>query len=241
MKVAVCLSGHLRSFHQTYKSLQQNILSQFDCDVFIHTWDVLGVTPHLDGRLVLINTSQISDQIISAYNPKNIRVEKPHRGSGERYRKYLVDNRDPNGVVMMFYKIEACHNMARTFNRRNNYDVFIRCRPDLEFTNKLNHQDLIEAANSDTLFLPEYGHYAGLNDQFAFGNLNVMSTYSAVFSNLDSLISRTEFKPEFLLKEQVLSNNILVKFSDVKYVIRRSNGDIFDNQIHSPGLPNLEK
>ena len=38
VKVAVCLSGAIRSFNQTYQSLFDNIISGCNADVFMHCW-----------------------------------------------------------------------------------------------------------------------------------------------------------------------------------------------------------
>jgi hypothetical protein len=44
MKIAVCMSGHLRTFENTYSSFFKNILSPYekDADFFIHTWNFVG-------------------------------------------------------------------------------------------------------------------------------------------------------------------------------------------------------
>ena len=38
IKVAVCLSGALRSFKDIYLSLYKNIIEPYDADVFMHCW-----------------------------------------------------------------------------------------------------------------------------------------------------------------------------------------------------------
>ncbi len=42
MKIAVCLSGHLRTFDANYESWETHLFSKYDCDTFLHTWDVTG-------------------------------------------------------------------------------------------------------------------------------------------------------------------------------------------------------
>jgi hypothetical protein len=42
MKIGVCLSGHYRNFDYNYDSWNQLLFSKYDCDVFLHTWDVVG-------------------------------------------------------------------------------------------------------------------------------------------------------------------------------------------------------
>jgi len=42
MKIAICLSGHLRTFDKTFRSIKEKLLDVYDCDVFISTWNNLG-------------------------------------------------------------------------------------------------------------------------------------------------------------------------------------------------------
>ena len=42
MKIALCLSGHVRNIETTYESLKQHLLSLYDVDIFIDSWDTLG-------------------------------------------------------------------------------------------------------------------------------------------------------------------------------------------------------
>ena len=41
MKIAVCLSGQLRNFHDCYEYFFK-FLSNYECDYFINTWDEYG-------------------------------------------------------------------------------------------------------------------------------------------------------------------------------------------------------
>src|SRR4051794_31540320 len=43
MRVALCLSGHVRTLMQTYPALSSCILERCRPDVFIHTWSNLGL------------------------------------------------------------------------------------------------------------------------------------------------------------------------------------------------------
>ena len=40
MKVALCISGHMRSFARVYPNLLDNLIQPNDCDVFVYTSDV---------------------------------------------------------------------------------------------------------------------------------------------------------------------------------------------------------
>ena len=42
MKIGVCLSGHYRNFDYNYESWEKYVFSRYNCDVFLHTWDMMG-------------------------------------------------------------------------------------------------------------------------------------------------------------------------------------------------------
>ena len=86
MKIAVQIYGHLRTFEQTYKSIQKNLLSLYDCDVFLHTWDryeIGGLNISAPKRPLppkkyrgYINEKDVLEKINLYYNPKDILVER---------------------------------------------------------------------------------------------------------------------------------------------------------------------
>ena len=41
-KIALCLSGYLRTFEECYPSILKNIIADNDVDIFIHTYDKIG-------------------------------------------------------------------------------------------------------------------------------------------------------------------------------------------------------
>jgi hypothetical protein len=44
MKIAVCISGQMRTFEEAAISLKKEIFDKYDCDIFIHTWNERGIT-----------------------------------------------------------------------------------------------------------------------------------------------------------------------------------------------------
>lgn len=240
MRVALCLSGHLRSYEDTYNFYRNYIIDPLKADVFIHTWDKIGLSPGIDVNLMHVKTESVKNKIESCFNPVSMIIEPIIIGAGEKYRKFLVDPRCPNGVTNMFYKIYKADQLRQEFETSQNfkYDVVIRARPDLHFSSGINQNDLEFACKNEVVFLPDFGHYDGLNDQFAFGSNQAMTNYANCFNSLDAIADKP-FKPEPLLKKYLLLNNIPLKFSVINYTIRRGNGENFDNRKWSNGIPKL--
>lgn len=238
MQVAVCISGHLRSFELTWKSLQKFIISPLKADVFIHTWNMVGHSPHIDAETIYLKTNSVLNKIMSYYNPKQIIIEPLNKVQGEEFRQYLIDERNPVGVTNMFYKIYKADQLRQNYHSK--YDLVIRVRPDLMFNSPINMQHVTEAIKENCLFLPSFGHFTGFNDQFAFGSSEAMSFYSNCYNELSKLAPKTPFVPERLLKTYLLDNKISIKFTPIDYNLIRANGTIFDNKFHSPGIPELK-
>jgi hypothetical protein len=241
MKIALCLSGHLRSYEQTWRALKTFILDPLSPDVFIHTWDTVGQSFHIDNHTTKQKTHQVLHKIQDIYKPKNIIIEPLIRLNGEKYRKYLIDDRCPNGVVNMFYKIHKtcllCEDFSKSFD--TTYDVIIRARPDLLFQTYINDQDLERAANdASLLFVPKNGHYGGINDQFAFGSSQAMNIYCNCYTNLDKIVTTTPLVPELVLKQQLI-NKVNIQLTDIRYLLLRVNRTFLDNSKMSPAPPDL--
>lgn len=242
MKIAFCLSGHLRSYQQTFGALYKHILQPLNPDVFIHTWDFIGVSPHIDLHFKKIPTISKRKEIENIYKPKAFLVEKLNLHLGERYRSLVVDKRSPNAIVNMFYKIYQADLLRQRFELiHGKYDIVIRARADLLFEKPIDPDDLAKASENGHIYLPNCGHFDGLNDQFAFGNSEAMKEYSSCYMEISNIAKDIPFRPEVLMKEHLVKKKISLDFIEIPYTIKRINGDIFDNRFHSAGVPDTSK
>ncbi len=65
------------------------------------------------------------------------------------------------------------------------YDIYVRIRPDIKFNGHLNFTEFDTQGNN--IFIPEGHNFGGINDQFAFGNYEVMEKYYSLFMNCHQL------------------------------------------------------
>jgi 2-polyprenyl-3-methyl-5-hydroxy-6-metoxy-1,4-benzoquinol methylase len=233
LKVAICISGHLRTFENNYQSLKDNILSKYDCDVFIHTWDILGSSYRFtDSKLHLLNTAKYIEKIESFYNPKKLIIEPfKYFELNNLMKQRAVPGRDAGGTISMYYKIEACNNLKKDYEKENNiiYDCVIRFRSDLHIEQPL---PLDANTNLTCLHVPLHGNFGGINDQLAYGSSSVMDTYSSLYSNLENLLQAgANLNPEKLLLAHINYNNLPIVKDYIKYNIRRANGMVQDNMM----------
>jgi hypothetical protein len=157
MKIALCITGHLRSFPNTLPYLKRLLLDAYDTDVFLTSWK------EPDAR--------ITDEALSAYKPVQHHIydysqyEGPFRKITDSvnalrikrlevtslqdwafddvqpapypgYEQLPLDTRQhPIGipVVSQFFQVQSCLRLVREYTERTgtHYDLVIRIRPDL--------------------------------------------------------------------------------------------------------------
>lgn len=135
MNVALCISGHLRTVKKCYASQYKNLLSKFNPDVFVHTWD------HSEA-----NTSSWHDQhgqrkkidesllyfMEQRYEPKVFEIEKEKNFSLEGDQ---VGTTVPlKGLKSMTYGMAKSYTLMQNYSIKNNkvYDYVMRIRPDIK-------------------------------------------------------------------------------------------------------------
>lgn len=228
MKVAVCLSGHMRKFNETFPTLNQHLLSRYDCDVFIHTWDKMGYGSSYKTDPNQHNTTHYLPEIEKLYKPKKIIVEESGfveylKSEGNRYAPHLI--REPKHVghmASMFYKIYAANEIRKLHERETGtkYDWVIRCRTDLIFHAPVQIP-LAKAAGRAYLCRQQCSP-GWLSDQFAIGLPNDMDLYSSFFFHMEEYFSaRNEFYPEKFMDWSMKKKNLTPEMIDLHFSILR--------------------
>jgi len=209
MKIAFCLSAHLRNFKEVCPNFIENVCNPFkpygDVDVFIHTWDKLGPKyswhTHHSGTGGLDEIDVIPEEVIALYNPKGLVIE-----NFERIKSQLLLSNfttkipgtpaiySPDGVcstTVSFYKTWACNQLKKTVEMIEGfqYDIVCRVRPDIYY-GKLIPQSF--NFNKNTLYLPEF-HDPLACDLFAISNSSLMDKYSDCFSHLSKIYNENDF------------------------------------------------
>lgn len=214
MKIALCLSGFMRTFEQTFPNLDKFLLSKYpEIDIFIHTWNIQdGHQP--DSR---VNISTIN----SLFTPKDLMVEKYHvlKSSSIIEAKSYDKARSTNNVLSMYYKIMKCNKMKTKYGVNNNtdYDCVIRMRPDIN----LKSEFIINKEYLNDINIPKFGDFGGINDQCAYGNSANMNIYSSLFNFIEVYLTGNEMilNPEMLLKYHLFKNNLHINRFDLAYTL----------------------
>jgi|SRR5579885_839567 len=228
MKIAVCLSGHLRKFEETFPLLQKHLLNHYDCDIFLHTWDKMGYVSRYKGDARSDETLKYIEAVQALYKPKKIVVESSSfveelKRQGDEYAPHLRNEPKHVGhMASMFYKIYAANELRKFHERETNtqYEWVVRCRPDLLF-----HGDTWVPSDKTPgrVYIPKHQSGQGwLSDQFAIALPDDMDLYCSFFFNLAEYFgARNEFYPEKFMAWNFTKNNLTPIMWDCHFNILR--------------------
>lgn len=210
MKVGVCLSGHYRNFDYNYNSWNQLLFSKYECDVFLHTWDVMGnrnkgndvgfeeKTNKLDyTEQELKQKYNLKDVVIQRYDEplqefkeksKRVRILRDKAGISQNGTDWTL--RRITHLYSMWYKALKCFEMLESYSTE--YDLIIKCRPDIRLNGSFNLEDI----DTDCINWPWYNSrkedYSEPHDYYAVGNFKNMKIYNNLYTHIEEMESVLE-------------------------------------------------
>jgi len=208
MKIAICLSGQMRTLDRCADSVRQHILSRYDCDVFVHAAD--DPDAWMAGLLEPLRAAKVGQP---EFDEKNY-IHRSGRG--------VVA---PQGVLRMLWSIQEADAMRRAAEeeRGQRYDWVVRLRGDTQF-----FTDIEDLATLDpsAVYIPTYCNYWGCNDRFGFGGSEAMTVYSQKFGLLDEYVAGGGiFHPESFLKWALARGGVPIRRTEMLFDTIRKNGD----------------
>ena len=154
MKVAVQIFGHLRTFEETYVSLQKNILSLYDCDVFFHTWENIEPSKktheasHKSNdtgreRCDLGDRDKLIKKINRYYDPKVLCVEKDRDIDASLMLQSPIASKirsNYSAILSSFYSRYKVNQLRVNYELKNQikYDWVVSTRPDIDLRDSLD-------------------------------------------------------------------------------------------------------
>lgn len=209
-RIALCFAG-LPRFTPITMPLWQQFIADNDADVFIHTW--------LDPDA---NREMLSRQACELLSPKQLLIENPRRfATGMFVDRIWAYRSDPRNVLSMWYSIKRSIELCMDWQDATGTDYDVICRARFDWW-----CDRIDIQVKDGLTVPDDpglgGHhftyqgkpYIGHNDQFGYGNRQVMEQYSKTFDRIPWLYTDdgVDFCSELFLTSNMISQHIPVTF-----------------------------
>lgn len=160
-KTALVYTGLLRSWQQCKGNHREYLWNGIQTDLFFYT----------DNDPELVDCQWIKDEHVNWY---------PDPFKDHRY----ATRKAPENTVYQTYRQWRANYIGFAMVPQG-YDIYCRVRPDTVLNGKLNFADF--DCSGKRIYIPQGMDYGGINDQFAFGNYEVMKIYYSVFENVHEL------------------------------------------------------
>ena len=210
MKIAILISGYLRSIKENYNSLKQNLLEKHDVDIYIH------ITKSDDPKYM--NSKITIDELYHLLKPKQIIVSNNY---------ILHDNMHTNNILNQNYKYYILNQHRKIVEKAENikYDVVLKIRPDVYLQSPL----FFDTINPRTIYIPSDSKIDNTKlqkptdnyicDIIAYGTPEIMDNYFDFYYALLPLIEQYGYVNETLLYHYLDEQSIRYKYVDIEYIV----------------------
>lgn len=221
MKVALLISGYLRSIKLNSLNIKKLILNKFDkVDVYIHITE----NETIDDKYLNLNENEENIKFIkNEFNPKALLIE-----SNIEFSK----NKKENDLLNSWFKLYKL-NQIKKYNESitGKYDIVIKTRPDvnlvnLKFKKNLNYihipnKSLVDKNKLSNLDDPY------LCDIFAYSSSEMMDKYFDIYQDIFKLINKYGKTPETILYYYLNDNKIKYELENIDFNVILSQCNVF--------------
>lgn len=209
MKIAILMSGYLRSIKENYNNLKQYLLNDNDTDIYIH------ITKSNDPKYM--NSTINTDELYNLLKPKHMIVSNNYN---------LHDNIVINNLLNQNYKYSLLNENRKIVEKSENikYDIVVKIRPDVYLQSPLcmnvipNNIYIPSDSKIDNtkLTIPTDNYIC---DIIAYGNPEIMDKYFNFYYQVLPLIEKYGYVNETLLYHYLQHNAIEYTFVDIDYIV----------------------
>ncbi len=200
MKIALCLAGQIRTLDAkiVIQSLKTFFLQNYDCDVYISTWDNRGVS-YCHGNVseaerIKSNNLITADVVRDIIPGSLVEVENLNQwieNLTPEYRWYYENcHVHHKGFLPQLYKKHRAYEMIRDRSEVN-YDYIIITRPDIFYWENLNIEKYLKEKNTIFNFNLEGSmcyHPSRIYDIFYMGDRESVEGISETYNNIKYLL-----------------------------------------------------
>ena len=235
IRIALCISGEPRNSMFSFPYIHETFLKSnpiYETDVFIHSFKGFRALELYNPKEYYIDG--IDENVIfnNFFNDLNILIPEL-KTKLENSVDIINQAVNPiRNLYLMFFGIKQVLNMPKP----KEYDIFVRCRPDIIFKDQFYIEDIIRDILNDKydFFSPGDPYFMGttptnINDQFSISNLKGAFQLKKTLDNLPQLINEIKsFRGEDILKHSLLKNNIRIHERHIQmHLIRKMTPILF--------------
>lgn len=229
-KLAICISGSLRSIEYCLNNFIENIIlpNQKEMKIVIFYY----IPNDINATKIDVLKKTLEDICESFYLIKDdISLPVPNviwKGRPTYKNIDKVSTAGINGYLQQLYGIQQSYLMMENFEKKNNttFDYVLRVRNDVIFNNPV----LLNKFIKDAIIVPDFHRWTGINDRFAFGKKNLMKHYMLMYTNIYKLSNNTRTiinNAEHFAKINLCVNNVSYKHEkSIKFNRIRMGGNI---------------
>jgi len=228
MNVAILLHGLVhRSLEYTKDSLINCLIQPLSADIFYHSWEMDKINNPRTGESLEIDSSIINNLL-----PQSKGIIEDQK----EFDKTLHFEIKTNDQITLANYMRDLESQSRAFsyfesNKKKKYDLLIVARPDVKYFNVIKLPSKI----NDSIFVPNFHHWWGINDRFAMGPEDLINKYCNRKNLIFNWIKNGEKKNSEMFLDKFLNiNDIDVQFIDFVFQRIRANGEIaeFDKKFY---------
>jgi len=215
MKVALLISGFLRSYDLNLKFIKEEIINSYEhVDTYLH---ITKDEKHEDRYFNLIEDVDIK-KIIDELCPRTVVFENS---------SIYSTNKLANSAINHWKKLYELNELKKINEQIDNvpYDLVIRYRPDMFISTKNIFFNYKKEEN--IIYIPEDSKIdkkkltnksdGYICDALAFGNTESMNRYFDIYKNINDLILKFGEVSETILYNYINNNNINYKLLNIDY------------------------
>jgi len=225
LKIALILSGHLRTFEKTYISFLENF-SHLKLDIFCHTWDSLGHNDKVwwgnDGDSIYNkNLNEVHLQNLrNFYNPKKIKIDSPINFISEN-NEYNEKYNGYNALKSQWESIYKSNQLRIEYEKESNikYDCVIRSRYDIKYHERFFSNELIQEYLDKYKFNFLYSYTDKKEDLYSD------SFYFSNPSNFDNMINNMYDKVDKYIYASIKKFNVIEGEASLTEFLRKDFGN----------------
>ena len=200
MKIAVLIYGRLNKCVEHYSNYISSLGKEVD---FFLSSDN--------------SPKELLQEFIHLYNPISYTNEKiVYSISLDNYPKQPETN--IHNMICHFINKQRVFQLLEKHNVT--YDIVVSLRIDLVFNNTFVFSNNVE----NTIYIPNnYDYREGINDQVAYGTMEVMKKYNYLFKSMIDLLDtgKSIVHPETLTLANINFNELLINRFELSYYIER--------------------
>ena len=206
MRIAVLIYGRLNKCVEHYNNIMDTIGREHTIDVFLSSDNSLDT--QLQEFIELYKPiSYNNDKII--YDSNLTKYESHEATNIDNMTRHFINKQRVFALVELHVK-----------NASITYDIVISLRVDSVFHNNFN----LTPVQKDTIYIPNnYDYLEGINNQMAYGSMDVMKKYMNIYKYIIDLLERktTIAHPESLTLANIQFHKINIIRVNLSHVIDR--------------------